>query len=38
MDAELIAAYQALKDVQNEGLQGKEIHIFVDSQAALKRL
>jgi ribonuclease HI len=38
MDAELIAAYQALKDVQNQGLQGKEIHISVDSQAAMKRL
>jgi ribonuclease HI len=38
MVAELIAAYQALKDVQDQGLQGKDIHVFVDSQAALKRL
>jgi ribonuclease HI len=38
MDAELIAAYQALKDLQNQGLQGKEIRIFIDSQTALKRL
>jgi hypothetical protein len=38
MDAKLTAAYQALKDIQNRGLQGKEIHVFVDSQATLKRL
>jgi hypothetical protein len=38
MDAEVVAAYHALKDVPNQGLQGKEIHVFVDSQAALKRL
>jgi hypothetical protein len=37
-DVELIAAYQALKDVQNQGLQGKKNHVFVDGQTALKRL
>jgi hypothetical protein len=36
MDAQLIAAYNALKDVQNQGLQGEEMHIIVDIQAALK--
>lgn len=29
MDAELIAAYQALKNLRN--LQGEDIHIFIDS-------
>jgi ribonuclease HI len=38
MDAELVAAYHTPKDFQNQGLQGKEIHAFVDSQTALKRL
>jgi len=37
MDAELIAAYQALKCLRT-GLQGEDIHVFIDSQAALKRL
>ena len=37
MDAELIAAYQALKCLRT-GPQGEDIHIFIDSQAALKRL
>ena len=37
MDAELIAAYQALKHLRQD-LQGEEIYIFIDSQAALKRL
>ena len=37
MDAELIAAYQALKRLRTD-LQGEEIHVFIDSQAALKRL
>jgi ribonuclease HI len=37
MDAELAAAYHAFKDVQNQSIQGKEIHVFVDSQAVLKR-
>jgi hypothetical protein len=31
MDAELIAAYQALKNLQRQSLQGKEIYIFINS-------
>ena len=38
MDAELIAACRALQKMQSQGLQGEEIHVFIDSQAALKRL
>jgi ribonuclease HI len=38
MDAELAPLSQALPELHNQGLQGEEIHIFVDSQAALKRL
>jgi ribonuclease HI len=38
MDAELAAIHQAIQDLHNQGLQGEEIHVFVDSQAALKRL
>jgi hypothetical protein len=38
MDAELIAAYQALSNLQSHSVQGEEIHVFIDSQAALKRL
>jgi ribonuclease HI len=38
MDAKLAAVYQALQDLHNRGLQGKDIHVFIDSQAAIKRL
>jgi ribonuclease HI len=38
MDAELVAAYQALYNLQSQGLQGEDIYLFIDSQAALKRL
>jgi ribonuclease HI len=38
MGAELAAIHQAIQDLHNQGLQGEEIHVFVDSQAALKRL
>jgi ribonuclease HI len=37
IDAELIAAYQALGNLRSD-LQGEDIHVFIDSQAALKRL
>ena len=37
VDAELIAAYQALKRLRTD-LQGEDIYVFVDSQAALKRM
>jgi ribonuclease HI len=38
MDAELAAVYQALEDLYNRGMQGEDIHVFIDSQAAIKRL
>jgi ribonuclease HI len=38
MDAELAAIHQALQGLHDKGLQGEDIHVFVDSQAALKRL
>jgi ribonuclease HI len=38
MDTELAAIHQALQDLHEQGLQGEDIHGFVDSQAALKRL
>jgi hypothetical protein len=38
MDAELAAVYQALQDLYNQGMQGEDIHVFIDSQAAIKRL
>jgi ribonuclease HI len=38
MDAELAAVYQALHDLHNRGTQGEDIHVFIDSQAAIKRL
>jgi len=38
MDAELAAVHQALQDLHDQGIQGEDIHIFVDSKAALKRL
>jgi ribonuclease HI len=37
IDAELIAAYQALRNLRSD-LQREDIHVFIDSQAALKRL
>jgi ribonuclease HI len=36
MDAELAAVYQALQNLHNRGLQGEDIHVFIDSQAAIK--
>jgi ribonuclease HI len=38
MDAELAAVYQALQNLHNQGPQGEDIHVFIDSQAAMKRL
>jgi ribonuclease HI len=38
MDAELAAVHQALQDLQDRDLQGEDIHIFIDSQAAIERL
>jgi ribonuclease HI len=38
MDAELAAVHQALQDLYDQGPQGEDIHVFIDSQAALKRL
>ena len=38
MDAELAAVYEALQNLHDRGLQGEDIHIFIDSQAAIKRL
>jgi ribonuclease HI len=38
MDAEPAAVHQALQDLHDQGLQEEDIHVFVDSQAALKRL
>jgi ribonuclease HI len=38
MDAELAAVHQALQDLHDRDLQGEDIHIFIDSQAAIKRL
>jgi ribonuclease HI len=38
MDAELAAVYQALQNLHNRCLQGGDIHVFIDSQAAIKRL
>jgi hypothetical protein len=38
MNAELAAVYQALQDLHDRGLQGEDTHIFIDSQAAIKRL
>jgi ribonuclease HI len=38
MDAELTAVYQALQDLHDRGIQGEDIHVFIDSQAAIKRL
>jgi hypothetical protein len=35
MDAELAAVYQALQDLHDRGLHGEDIHIFIDSQAAI---
>ena len=38
MDAELAAICQALQNLESQDVQGEEIHVFADSQAALKRL
>ena len=38
MDAELVAIFQALQNLESQDVQGEEIHVFADSQAALKRL
>jgi ribonuclease HI len=38
MDAELAAVHKALQDLHDRGLQGEDIHVFIDSQAAIKRL
>jgi ribonuclease HI len=38
MDAELAAVYQALQNLHNRGIQGEDMHVFIDSQAAIKRL
>ena len=38
MDAELYAIQEALQYLANQDLLGEDVYIFVDSQAALKRL
>jgi ribonuclease HI len=38
MDAELAAIRQALQNLESQDVHRKEIHVFADSQAALKRL
>jgi ribonuclease HI len=39
MDAELYAVYRALEHLkQQQRLEEKQVYIFIDSQAAIKRL
>ena len=38
MDAELYAIYEALQHLADQSLIFEDVYIFVDSQAALKRL
>ena len=38
MDAELYAVYRALKHLKQQRLEEKQVYIFIDSQAAIKRL
>lgn len=38
IDAELFAIYKALSSLQEQSTQNQDIYVFVDSQAALKRL
>jgi hypothetical protein len=37
MDAELIAAYQALEDVQNQDLYGKKIYVFCRQPGCIEK-
>ena len=38
MDAELYAVYRALEYLKQQRLEEKQAYIFIDSQAAIKRL
>ena len=38
MDAELYAVYRALEHLKQQRLKEKQVYIFIDSQAAIKRL
>ena len=38
MDAELYAVYRALEHLKQQRLEEKQVYIFIDSQAAIKRL
>ncbi len=38
MDAELYAVYKALEHLKQQRLEEKQVYIFIDSQAAIKRL
>ena len=38
MDAEFYAVYRALEHIKQQKLEKKQVYIFIDSQAAIKRL
>jgi hypothetical protein len=38
MNAELAVVYQALQDLHDKNLQGEDIHVLIDNQAAIKWL
>ena len=38
MDAKLYAVYRALEHLKQQRLEEKQVYIFIDSQAAIKRL
>ena len=38
IDAELYAVYRALEHLKQQRLEEKKVYIFIDSQAAIKRL
>ena len=38
INAELYAVYRALEQLKPQGLEEKKVYIFIDSQAAIKRL
>ena len=38
MDAELYAVYRALKHLKQQRLEEKQVYIFINNQAAIKRL
>src|SRR6266481_5633767 len=38
IDAELYAVYRALEHLKQQRLEEKQVYIFIDSQAAIKRL